>query len=77
MDDLCTVAQIIKDFKVSRYVVYTAIKTDPTFPVLNLGPKKNFRIDPFMFRRWLARKRPSIEDKQIPTGEELLEDIGL
>ncbi len=51
-----TIKELSRAFNVSNWTIYKAIKRDQTFPILNVGPKKNYRILPSDFRSWLAKK---------------------
>lgn len=43
----------MEKYNLSRYMIYNTIKTDESFPVVDLGPKKNYRIDLNGFEMWL------------------------
>lgn len=79
MNNLVTIKEIVRQFNISRYCVYEAIKNDPTFPAINVGPNKNYRIDPVDFKLWLQR-RPKIHKQTpmfIPSGKDLLTELNL
>ena len=78
MYQLLTVKELMAQYNLSRYVIYEAIKSDPSFPVINLGPKKNYRINKIKFEEWLFRRSKSSEIMpfSIPSGDDLLKDIG-
>lgn len=65
----------IKDaYQLSYYTLYSLIKTDPSFPSINLGPKKNYRIHQDLFDQWL-KDRSKIRQKasfQIPSADDLI-----
>lgn len=69
-----TVIQIAKMFNVSQWSIYEDIRTDPTFPFLNLGPKKNYRINPKEYKKWSKGKSKStkLQIAKIKSIEELL-----
>ncbi|MBF0315501.1 MAG: hypothetical protein HQK52_18915 [Oligoflexia bacterium] len=69
---LLPISFILKDYKLSKYIVYSAIKTDPSFPAINLGPKKNYRIDASKFEEWLLRRSINTNHSKIPTAKDLL-----
>jgi hypothetical protein len=73
---LLPVSTIIRDYGLSRYMIYNTIKNDPSFPALNVGPKKNFRIDPNRFVEWLSRRTATATSSAIPTGSDLLKEMG-
>jgi predicted DNA-binding transcriptional regulator AlpA len=78
MNQLLTVKQVMAEYNLSRYVIYQSIKIDPSFPVINIGPKKNYRINRVRLEEWLYRRDKSreIAPFAIPTGDQLLKDIG-
>ncbi|OFZ18976.1 MAG: hypothetical protein A2X94_13590 [Bdellovibrionales bacterium GWB1_55_8] len=77
MPELLPIKAIAERFSVSEWSLYEAIRTDPTFPVINLGPKKNYRIDPRQYGLWLREKsrRAQLKQTRIPTAAELLRSI--
>ncbi len=54
--NLLSVSQISQVYSLSKYALYTLIKTDPAFPCINIGPKKNYRIPSDQFNAWLHEK---------------------
>jgi hypothetical protein len=72
--DYLTTSEIAKMFNVSQWSIYEAIKTDPTFPFNNLGPKKNYRINPKEYKKWSQEKSHStrIRNAKLLSFEELL-----
>ncbi len=62
-------------YGISQWLIYHHIKTDPTFPYVNVGIKKKLLIELKSFDEWLlARsKRQILENFNLPTAEELLE----
>jgi hypothetical protein len=73
--ELLPVSTIIKDFGLSKYMIYKTIKIDSSFPARNIGPKKNFRIDLNEFIDWFSRRTTLATTTAIPTGEDLLKDM--
>lgn len=73
---LVPVSWIIKEYGFSRYMIYYMIKNDSSFPVFNVGPKKNFKIDFNKFVEWLSRRTVSATTSAIPTGNDLLKGMG-
>lgn len=69
-----TPTKVAKMFNVSQWSIYEAIRTDPTFPFLNLGPKKNYRINPKEYKKWSEGKSKStkLQIAKIKSVEELL-----
>ncbi len=72
---LLSVREVIQAFGLSRYTVYTLIRTDPSFPCVNVGPRKNYRIQKNLLIDWFAlrleqRKNLSF---QIPSFHELMQ----
>ena len=41
MTKFITIDQAARDYRISKTSIYRFIKSDPSFPVLNFGPKKN------------------------------------
>ena len=56
IERMMTIKELTRAFNVSTWTVYKAIKNDRTFPIINVGPKKNYRILPSDFRNWLAAR---------------------
>lgn len=73
-NEFFTVTKIAKMYNVSPWSIYEAIKTDASFPFHNVGPKKNYRINPVEFRSWLKKKSQLTQYKlaNFKTAEELL-----
>lgn len=71
---LLPISQIIQLYHLSKYTVYELIKNDPTFPAVNIGPKKNYLIQPALLEEWIKQK--SRDEKNfrfsIPSTSELL-----
>lgn len=78
MNQLLTVKEVMNQYNLSRNVIYESIKRDPSFPVINLRPKKNYRINKVRLEEWLYRRDKSSEIApfSIPTGDDLLKGIG-
>ena len=71
---LVTIKQIMEQFNLTKYMIYQAIKHDPSFPCVNLGPVKNYRIDLYRFEEWFNRRILTTNfSVEIPTSKELLE----
>lgn len=76
---LMTIKQAANIFGLSQWCLYQAIKLDPSFPVVNVGPVKNYRIPEGRLRYWLQKRPTQVAKKGvfIPTGSDLLEEVGL
>lgn len=61
-------------YGISQWLLYSHIKSDPSFPVVNVGIKKKYLIDLVQFDLWLKRKSgKDTEDKfNLPSSSELL-----
>ena len=70
-----TIKEVSKMYGISQWLIYHHIKTDPTFPYVNVGIKKKLLIELKSFDEWLfARsKKQVLENFNLPTAEELLE----
>lgn len=70
---LMTIKFIMEKYNLSRYMIYHTIKHDPSFPVRNIGPRKNYRIDLSLFEEWLCRRAATTSyGDEVPTSKELL-----
>lgn len=56
MKRLKSIKQIAHEFGISESILYSQIKTEPTFPVINIGRKKKFVIDPTLYLSWLQKR---------------------
>jgi predicted DNA-binding transcriptional regulator AlpA len=73
---LITVKEAIKRFNLTRHSIYQAIQSDKSFPVINIGPKKNYRIIMNELSKWISdRANSKKEIKIIPTGSDLLKGL--
>src|SRR5689334_8878652 len=74
-ESLLSIREVKETYNLSYYTLYGLIKTDPSFPCLNIGPKKNYRIQRDLFAQWLKDKFNQRQQKsfEIPTTEELLQ----
>ena len=70
-----SVKALVARYDISKSTVYEHIKTDPSFPVENVGVKKKFMIDPIKFEKWLTDRtnRERHQALKIPTADQLLE----
>jgi hypothetical protein len=74
-DRFVSIKEIASRYRVSDWTLYRFIKTDPTFPYLNVGLKKKFVIDEGAFRIWMEQRtrRERSRHFRIPSGEDLLQ----
>lgn len=42
--NLVPISYIVNNYPLTKYVIYSAIQNDGTFPVVKLGPRKNYKI---------------------------------
>ncbi len=70
---LLSVDEVSKTYNLSRYTIYTLIKTDSTFPCLNIGLKKNYRIPSQLLEAWLDQriKERHYYGFNVPSAEQL------
>ncbi|MCM2351930.1 MAG: hypothetical protein NDI69_18100 [Bacteriovoracaceae bacterium] len=64
-------------FGISQWLIYAHIKSDPTFPYVNVGLKKKLLIDIVKFEEWiLKRSKTEVEQNfNLPTAQELLQEV--
>ena len=62
-------------YGISQWLIYHHIKTDPTFPFVNVGIKKKLLIEPKSFEGWVSsRTRNQVHQGfNLPSAKELLE----
>jgi len=70
-----SIKEISDMYGISLWLLYEHVKSDPTFPVINIGLKKKFVIDPVQFESWLESKTKKFRDGEhdLPNSDELLE----
>ena len=70
---LVSIREIKEAYRLSYYTLYGLIKSDPTFPCINIGPKKNYRNQRDLFAHWLKERLKERHHAtfQIPSAEEL------
>lgn len=70
-----TIKEVANMYGISIWLLYSHIKSDPNFPVINLGLKKKFMIDPVQFENWMKSKTKIFlqEQHQLPSSKELME----
>ena len=69
-----SIKEIADRYGVSDWTIYRFIKTEPTFPYLNVGLKKKFVINEDSYLRWVEErtKRERGRIFHIPSADELL-----
>ncbi|MBF0366480.1 MAG: helix-turn-helix domain-containing protein [Oligoflexia bacterium] len=74
MDKYLTVRMVTERFGLSRYSIYELIRSNPTFPYINIGPKKNYRIHSEELEVWLSKRTRyrSSSKLTIPSVEEVV-----
>ena len=72
-NSLLSIKEVMTEFKLTRYTVYTLIKTDPSFPCLKVGPRKNYRIPSHLLSMWLEQrfKERHYYEFKVPTADQL------
>lgn len=72
--ELLPISQIVQQCNLSKYAIYELIRSDPTFPAINIGPKKNYRIQPTLLEEWFKQKSRDERNFRfnIPSTSELL-----
>lgn len=60
---------------ISQWLIYHHIKSDPSFPYVNVGIKKKLLIDLKQFEAWIMKRSKKEVEKNfnLPTAQELLE----
>lgn len=73
-----TVKEVADMLRVSDWTIYSLIKTDPTFPYINIGIKKKLVVESARLSEWMARRsrRLLLAEKNIPTASQLLSPKG-
>jgi hypothetical protein len=69
-----SIKEVTSMYGISSWLIYHHIKTDPTFPVVNVGIKKRFLIDPLRFEAWLEIKTKRFQQAEhnLISSDELL-----
>lgn len=71
---LVAIKELTKLYGLKLSAVYGLIKTDSSFPVVNIGLKKKYMIDLIHFEKWLTTR--TAKEKQDrshhPTSQDLL-----
>ena len=69
-----SIKEVSQMYGIGRWLIYSHIKTDPTFPYVNVGIKKKLLIDLKNFEQWLVERtqRNKQERHQLPDANELM-----
>jgi predicted DNA-binding transcriptional regulator AlpA len=69
-----SIKEVSAMYGISQWLIYHHIKTDPTFPFVNVGIKKKLLIEPKAFEEWVSsRTRKQVhQDFNLPSAKELL-----
>lgn len=59
-----SVKEVSKMFGISQWLLYHHVKIDPTFPVVNVGLKKKFLIDPKLLLLWIENKTKNFKQTE-------------
>ena len=78
-EQLLTVKEAATKYGLSYWMIYNNIAHEPTFPAINLGPKRNYRIYEGGHKDLLTRRPASAKTKNrfVPSADDILEDLGL
>jgi hypothetical protein len=70
-----SIKEISKMYGISLWLLYEHVKSDPAFPVINIGLKKKFVIDTVQFEKWLESKTKKFREAEhrLPSTDDLLE----
>jgi hypothetical protein len=73
--EMLRVSEVVAKYPLTLWAIYQAIRNDPVFPVINIGPVKNYRINEPKLKIWLLRSRGKTPSAHIaiPSAHELLE----
>ncbi len=69
-----TLLEAAKKYNMSRISLYRLIKTDPSFPYVNMGLKKKYMICPDDFETWSLNRiaKEKSQQFQLATADELI-----
>jgi len=70
-----SIKEVVEMYGISYWLIYHHIKTDPTFPVLNVDLKKKYLIDPVRLEDWFEHKTARFKQSEhnLISSAELLE----
>lgn len=76
-EKLLTVSETTNRYDLSLWSIYNNIHTDPTYPVVNLGPKRNYRLFKGRLERWLLNRPTEAATRRrfVPDADEILEGV--
>ncbi|NOT77736.1 MAG: helix-turn-helix domain-containing protein [Bacteriovoracaceae bacterium] len=71
---LYSIKEVASMYGISQWLIYRHIKSDPTFPSVNIGIKKHFLIQLELFDKWLASRSHQLilKDHNLPSSNELM-----
>lgn len=72
-----SIKEVSSMYGISQWLIYAHIKSDPTFPYVNVGLKKKLLIDITRFENWIL-KRSKVEIEKgfnLPSAQELLQEV--
>lgn len=71
---LVSVKALASQYGVSKSAIYELIKSDPTFPYVNVGLTKKFMIDAAKFEIWIESRTERQRNEQfgLPTASQIL-----
>lgn len=77
-EKLLTVKEAATKYDLSNWMLYSNIAQEPTFPAINLGPKRNYRIYEGKLKDWLTRRPAGSKTKNrfVPSAEDILQELG-
>lgn len=59
-----SIKEVSKMFGISQWLLYHHAKTDAAFPVVNVGVKKKFLIDPKLLANWIENKTKKFKEAE-------------
>lgn len=76
--EFLTVKEVAMMLRVSDWTIYNLIKTDPTFPHLNIGIRKKLVIESSKLGDWTKRRSRNLFliERNLPTTNQLLNTKG-
>ncbi|MFP5491659.1 MAG: helix-turn-helix transcriptional regulator [Bacteriovoracia bacterium] len=72
---LYSIKEVARMYGISQWLIYHHIKSDPTFPYVNVGVKKKYLIGPEKLDQWLRDRtqKHMMKEHHLPSSHELLE----
>ena len=76
-EKLLRVKEAATKYDLSFWMIYSNIANEPTFPAINLGPKRNYRIFEGRLKDWLTRRpaKAKTKNRVVPSADDILEDM--